>query len=155
VLGCDSSAGPRREQAPTPRSPAAAGSEPPVTQAAPSSHAPSAAPSTPSEPPARKRLDVPAPYGHLPVAGYPDAVVSLPRGAESPRPIVVATHGNYDTPEWQCKTWREIVGDRAFILCPRGIARPDSPAPDDIRFTYSNNQELERELSAGLAALQA
>jgi dienelactone hydrolase len=91
----------------------------------------------------------------LPLLGHPAAVVSLPLGAESPRPVVVATHGNYDRPEWQCEVWREIVGDKAFVLCPRGIARPDSPSPDDIRFTYSNNQALERELVAGLDALRA
>jgi len=69
--------------------------------------------------------------------------------------VVLATHGNYDRPEWQCEVWRGIIGDRAFILCPRGIARPDSPSADDTRFTYVNNQELEKEIEAGLTALRA
>lgn len=91
----------------------------------------------------------------LKVEGWEDAVVSVPRGATGPRPIALATHGNYDRPEWQCEVWRGIIGDRGFILCPRGFARKDSPSPDDIRFTYANNGELEKEIDAGLAALRA
>lgn len=89
----------------------------------------------------------------LTVPGYPEASVSLPLGATSKRPVVVAAHGNYDRPEWQCDVWRGIIGDRAFILCPRGIQRPDSPSAADIRFTYENNEELEKELDMGLFAL--
>lgn len=69
--------------------------------------------------------------------------------------MVIATHGNYDRPEWQCAVWREIVGDSAFILCPRGIPRADSPSSSDVRFTYASNQALEQELDAALAALRA
>lgn len=85
---------------------------------------------------------------------YGEAIVSLPLGATSKRPIVVATHGNYDRPEWQCEVWREIIGNRAFILCPRGVQRPDSPSPSDIRFTYESNDSLEKEIDAGLYALR-
>jgi pimeloyl-ACP methyl ester carboxylesterase len=91
----------------------------------------------------------------LPVERYADAVVSLPLGARSKRPVVVATHGNYDRPEWQCEVWREIVGDDVFVLCPRGFARPDSPTSADIRFSYQTNRALEGELDAALAALKA
>jgi dienelactone hydrolase len=154
VLGCDSSAGTRREEAPDPRSPAIGPHEPSPALPASSAPSPVASPA-PSAKPVRKLLKASSPFVHLTLIGLPPAVVSLPIGADSPRPIVIATHGNYDRPEWQCEVWREIVGDDAFILCPRGIARPDSPAPDDIRFTYSNNQALEKEVVAGLAALRA
>jgi pimeloyl-ACP methyl ester carboxylesterase len=100
-------------------------------------------------------LEAAAPFVDLPIAGFPAAVVSLPLGAKGKRPVLVATHGNFDRPEWQCLVWREIVGDRAFVLCPRGSARRDSPAGDDARFTYDTNLALEREVSAGLAALHA
>ncbi|WP_394823143.1 alpha/beta hydrolase [Pendulispora albinea] len=100
-------------------------------------------------------LEADRPYMDLDVSGFGPAVVSVPRGATEARPIVLATHGNYDRPEWQCQVWREIVGDGAFILCPRGIARRDSPSPKDIRFTYANGKALEREIDAGLAALRA
>ncbi len=91
----------------------------------------------------------------LPVEGFGPAVVSVPLGAGGRRPVVIATHGNYDRPEWQCEVWRGIVGDRAFVLCPRGVARTDSPSREDVRFTYASNQALERETVAALAALRA
>lgn len=124
----------------------------PTGSAAPPSPAP---PPLAPPPPPRLRLEAPGPFVELPVAGHPAAVVSLPLGAEGRRPVVIATHGNYDRPEWQCEVWRGIIGDRAFILCPRGAARADSPSPDDIRFTYSTNQALGKEVDAGLEALQA
>ena len=89
----------------------------------------------------------------LDVKGFDEAIASLPLGARGKRPVIIATHGNYDRPEWQCEVWREIVGDRAFVLCPRGTRRPDSPSASDVRFTYDSNQALEREVDAALAAL--
>src|ERR1019366_9224942 len=38
----------------------------------------------------------------LTVEGFPDAVISMPLGAASPRPVVVATHGMWDFPEGLC-----------------------------------------------------
>jgi dienelactone hydrolase len=115
--------------------------------------APAPTPSPVAAPPKPQPLEASAGIVDFAVPGYPAAVVSLPLGATSRRPIVVATHGNYDRPEWQCAVWRDIVGSRAFVLCPRGVARPDSPGPDDVRFTYEHNAILERELDAGLEAL--
>jgi dienelactone hydrolase len=100
-------------------------------------------------------LAAPGPFIELPIEGHPAAVVSVPVGATRPRPVVLATHGNFDRPEWQCQVWRDIAGPDVFVLCPRGLARRDSPGPDDIRFTYENNQALEREIRAGLDALRA
>src|SRR5690606_13009554 len=88
----------------------------------------------------------------LPVAGFGDAVVSLPLGARAPRPVVLAVHGNYDRPDFQCMTWRAIVQDRGFVLCPRGVARRDSPGPDDVRFTFEG--KLAAELDGAVAALR-
>ena len=99
-------------------------------------------------------LEAPSPFLEMEVEGHGTAIVSVPRGATSRRPVLVATHGNYDRPEWQCEVWRGIVGDRGFVLCPRGNARPDSPAPDDIRFTYPQNAALEKEIDDDLAALR-
>ncbi|MCC6527035.1 MAG: hypothetical protein IT373_30590, partial [Polyangiaceae bacterium] len=89
----------------------------------------------------------------LPLDGFGPAVVAVPLGAQPPRPVVVAAHGNYDRPEWQCAEWADIVGDRAFVLCPRGVARPDSPRGGEQRFTYRDGAALEREVAVGLAAL--
>jgi pimeloyl-ACP methyl ester carboxylesterase len=124
-----------------------------ATAPAPAPEPPAFAP--PPPPPEPVTLEASAPLVELAVEGHGAAVVSLPLGARGKRPVVIATHGNYDRPEWQCEVWREIVGDAAFVLCPRGAARPDSPSRDDIRFTYDNNQALEREIDAGLAALGA
>ena len=162
LAGCDGSAGGRQ---PSPAlAPAGAPSGPsnrpqradsppdaPVAAAAPGSSASASPPgSAPSPPP---RLDAPAPFADLPVDGFAPAVVALPVGARGRLPVLLATHGNYDRPEWQCEVWREIIGRRGFVLCPRGVARPDSPGGDDIRFTYTNNQALEREIAAAMAAL--
>ncbi|XXY45512.1 hypothetical protein WME91_36465 [Sorangium sp. So ce269] len=95
------------------------------------------------------------PFVELAVEGFPSAVVSVPIGATARRPVLIASHGNYDRPEWQCQVWRGIAGDGAFVLCPRGVARSDSPSASDVRFTYESNARLEQEIDAGLAALRA
>jgi len=89
------------------------------------------------------------------VDGFAEAVVSLPLGTRDRKPVVLATHGNYDTPEWQCQAWRDIVESNAFVLCPRGAARSDSPSRSDIRYHYLSNQHLEREIDASVNALRA
>jgi pimeloyl-ACP methyl ester carboxylesterase len=124
---------------------------------APARHSPPEVPPAPAGAPEREPAPLQAaePFVDLPIEGYPAAVVSLPRGATQRRPVLVATHGNFDRPEWQCMVWREIVGDRAFVLCPRGFARRDSPRGDDARFSYQTNRTLEGEARAGLAALHA
>jgi pimeloyl-ACP methyl ester carboxylesterase len=90
----------------------------------------------------------------LSVTDFRDAVVSLPLGAKSPRPVVIALHGNYDRPEWQCDVWRTVTSAFPFILCPRGIPRPDAPPPLD-RFTYGKGADVQREIDAALVALEA
>jgi predicted esterase len=167
LAACDGSAGGRQ---PSPAvAPAGAPTSPsnrsqrddsppgaPVATAAPGSSASAdrAAGSPPgSAPSAPPPLDAPAAFVDLPVDGFAPAVAALPIGARGRLPVLLATHGNYDRPEWQCEVWREIIGRRGFVLCPRGVARPDSPGSDDIRFTYTNNQALEREIAAAMAAL--
>jgi dienelactone hydrolase len=96
-----------------------------------------------------------APLLSLAVAGFGDAIVSVPVGTTRKRPVLVAVHGNYDRPEWQCQVWRAIVGDRGFVLCPRGVPRKDSPSEDDIRFTFESGVKVAAELDADRAALVA
>ena len=84
----------------------------------------------------------------LPVPGFSDAVVSIPLGATSPRPVVVATHGLWDFPEGLCDNWRWIVGNRAWVVCPRGDPMPDKT------FRYKNGPALAKEIDAGLRALE-
>jgi hypothetical protein len=67
----------------------------------------------------------------MPVAGFANAVLVSPVGATKAMPLVVAVLGIGDTPESQCKAWREIMGQRAFILCPRFTPHfvPAQPQP--------------------------
>lgn len=79
-------------------------------------------------------LDAPAPTSTLAVPGYGDAVVVAPPGVTTPAPVLVAVLGIGDTPESQCMTWRELVGQRAFVLCPRGLphyVREQREAPSE------------------------
>ncbi|AUX39377.1 uncharacterized protein SOCE26_007660 [Sorangium cellulosum] len=155
ALGCDR---PGRAAGTAPAPPSAAPA-PALEIAAPAADggAPPAAPladaAAPPAGPAPLRAD--APLVELPVEGFASAVVSVPIGATARRPVLIASHGNYDRPEWQCEVWRGIAGDGVFILCPRGVARRDSPTASDVRFTYESNARLEQELDAGLAALRA
>ncbi|MBN1610473.1 MAG: hypothetical protein JW940_27840 [Polyangiaceae bacterium] len=98
-------------------------------------------------------LDADAALVALPVQGFRDAVVSVPIGAAEPRPIVVALHGNFDRPEWQCDVMREITHGFAFILCPRGIPRRDVSKSLD-RWEYGSVKQLQKELDAGLSAVR-
>ena len=107
------------------------------------------------EPPGTPPLAAPVPLVDLPVPGFAAAVVSLPRHAQGLRPVLVAAHGNYDRPEWQCETWRQLVGDRGFVLCPRGLRRRDSPSRSDPRFEYGSGAAFEQEINAALMALQS
>ena len=90
----------------------------------------------------------------LEVPGFSPAIVALPLGASSRKPVVVALHGNFDRPDWQCSVWAPIVAARAFVLCPRGAARRDVPKSWD-RWEYHSGKAVQAELDAGIAALHA
>jgi predicted esterase len=106
------------------------------------------------EKPGLAALQAPGPFVALPVPNFRDAVVSVPLGATEPRPVVVALHGNFDRPEWQCEVWRDITSGFPFVLCPRGVPRTDVPKSLD-RWTYGAAQKVEDELVASLEALRA
>lgn len=92
------------------------------------------------------------PLQTLPVPGFGAAVVSVPLGTRTPRPVVIALHGNYDRPEWQCEVWRDITAGFPWVLCPRGIPRGDAPKSAD-RWTYSTAAKALEELRAALDSL--
>jgi predicted esterase len=114
---------------------------------------PPSAPPSPSPPVGLAPLEG-APFVTLPVQGFGDAVVSLPLGATSPRAIVLALHGNFDRPEWQCEVWRRITRGEVFVLCPRGVPRRDVP-PSMDRWEWGSLAKTKAELVAALAALRA
>ena len=95
-----------------------------------------------------------APIVELAVPGYDAALVSLPLGASSPRPLLVAAHGAGDRAEYHCELWRGIVGDRAFVLCPQG-RRTDARVPHaEAAYYYPDHLALDKELAAATAALR-
>jgi predicted esterase len=107
----------------------------------------------PSPPAALAPLAAPSPLVDLPVPNHYDAVVSLPAGATSRRPIIVVAHGAGDRPEWQCELWRRIVQNRAFILCPRGFPTNPYVPPQLTGYFYPTHLALGREISLALEAL--
>lgn len=99
-------------------------------------------------------LTSPAPIVELAVPGHDAALVSLPLGATSPRPLLVAAHGAGDRAEYHCELWRGIVGDRAFVLCPQG-RRTDARVPHaEAAYYYPDHLALDKELVAATAALR-
>lgn len=89
----------------------------------------------------------------LSVPGFGDAVVSLPLGTREARPIVLALHGNFDRPEWQCEVWRGITQGEVFVLCPRGVPRRDVPKSYD-RWEWGSLAKTKAEVAAALDALR-
>jgi hypothetical protein len=87
----------------------------------------------------------------LPVPGFGPATVALPLAAKTPRPIAVVLHGAADRPEWQCGSFRGVLGGRLFIVCPQGKPRLDLAG----RFGLGNPDETAAELRAALKALKA
>jgi predicted esterase len=59
---------------------------------------------------------------------------------------VVAAHGAGGAPEWDCEYWNRLVGDRAFVLCPRGTAMGQGS------FYYKQHYALGAEVAAAAAA---
>jgi hypothetical protein len=87
-----------------------------------------------------ERLDLP---------GGDVALVSVPLGATGPRPVMVASHGAGDRPEWACGGWRGVTSAYPFIVCPQG-----APASDG-RFYWQSTAHLTRVVDKALVALRA
>lgn len=102
-------------------------------------------------------------FAHLPVAGYLPAVVAWPAVAAAdgdekaarPLPVVVAAHGSFDQPEWNCEVFQRVVRGSAVVVCPRGRLRWDTPAePRLLRFYFpSTGGWLGREVEAARKTL--
>ena len=100
-------------------------------------------------------LASPTPFVDLPVPRHGSAVVSVPLGARSPRPVMVIAHGAGDRPEWQCGAWREIVQNRGFLLCLRGFPTDPYAPPQQQGYFFADHHALGREMSLALEALAA
>ncbi len=89
----------------------------------------------------------------LPVKGFNDAALVPPSGPGA-RPVVIGLHGNFDRPEWLCGAMSEVVAGEAWLLCPRGRLRRDTPRKWD-RWTYPSRRRLRAEIKAALKTLEA
>jgi poly(3-hydroxybutyrate) depolymerase len=96
-------------------------------------------------------LTAPSWTTQLPVKGFGPATVALPLGATGPRPIVVVLHGARDRAQWQCGSFRGVLGGHVFILCPQGIAQ----SAEGGLYGLGSFDDSVAELRAGLAALKA
>lgn len=95
-------------------------------------------------------LTAPAWTTQLAVKGFGPATVALPLGATGPRPLVVVLHGSRDRADWQCGSFRGVLGGRVFILCPQGVQSEQQGL-----YGLGSVDDAEAELRAGLAALKA
>jgi pimeloyl-ACP methyl ester carboxylesterase len=85
--------------------------------------------------------------------GFEPAFVVVPPGKER-RPLLVATHGAWDRADWHCAMWQGVVGDRAFVLCPRGKrVSALQPGPEALYY-YPTHFYIEREIEAALGAMR-
>jgi len=94
-------------------------------------------------------------FTNLVVPPFPPAVVSVPNGATSARPLLVVLHGTGDRPDWNCDAWRHITGAQGFVLCPRGDDDPRESTPGDHRYTLRGGAHLRAYLHAAIDALAA
>ncbi|MEZ4229199.1 MAG: hypothetical protein R3B89_08550 [Polyangiaceae bacterium] len=90
----------------------------------------------------------------LDVPEFLPSVVWIPRGSRR-KPLLVATHGAGGRPEAHCERWRELVGDRAFVLCVRGAKINRSEPLSVSRHYYPDHLWLGRAIDANLAAFEA
>ena len=107
--------------------------------------------SSPSSPPLAAATEV----IDLAVPGHRAAVVSVPLRTTAPRPLLVVAHGAGGRPEPHCAFWRDLLGARGFLLCPRGVLLGAYAAPADQGYFYPDHHALEREVLAAIDALRA
>ncbi len=124
----------------------------PGTVSAPSATARAAVP-RPLGQPGLSALASDAPFIELEVEGAKPVVVSLPLGSTTARPVLVATHGAGARATVHCAMWRGIVGDRDFIVCPRGTAMWPYDPPHESGYFYDGHPALGVEIAAVLQAL--
>jgi predicted esterase len=81
------------------------------------------------------------------------AYVTLPTGATTKRPVIVAIHGAVDVPGLMCGAWRLIADVYAFVVCPAG-----TPIGADVpgrKYVWSGTEQIEKRALEALAALAA
>jgi predicted esterase len=85
---------------------------------------------------------------HFKLEGGDEASVTVPLGATTPRPVLIAVHGAGDRPEWACGGWRMIVDAYAFVICPQGVPVGNG------RFSWGSADQIARIVDKALPALR-
>jgi predicted esterase len=85
---------------------------------------------------------------HFKLEGGDEASVTVPLGATTPRPVLIAVHGAGDRPEWACGGWRMIVDAYAFVICPQGVPVGNG------RFSWGSPDQIARIVDKALPALR-
>ena len=89
----------------------------------------------------------------LPVEGFHTTVYVPPKSRDAkPHPVTIVLHGNFDRPEWQCDTWRDVAASHGWVLCPRGVPTPWAEKSAD-RWMYRGADRTLTEIDAALTAL--
>jgi len=101
------------------------------------------------------RLEMEGSFVELEVPGHRPAWVGVPRDTRSPAPVLVVSHGAGGRPEPHCAFWRKVVGERGFLLCPRGVALGTARDGEEQGYFFPNHHALDREVVAALSALAA
>jgi hypothetical protein len=52
------------------------------------------------------------------LTSFEPSLVAVPVGARFARPVVVALHGQTETPQASCQVWQTITAQSYFVLCP-------------------------------------
>lgn len=105
-------------------------------------------------PPLPDAPELPARPQSLEVTGYnPASHVAPDDYSHWPKPVVIVLHGNFDRPEWECSTWREVAGFYGWVLCPRGVRTPWASLAED-RWTYRGSGIVRSEIEAAMSALE-
>ena len=91
----------------------------------------------------------------LPVPTFPNAVVSLPNGATSSRPILLVFHADDEQSERACETWRAITKARGFVVCPRDQDDVQPQPAHRDRFARRGGVSLRSFVVAVLESLEA
>lgn len=84
-----------------------------------------------------------------------EAKLAVPLGAQKPRALLIALHGEVDRPEWQCGSYRGITHGRSFILCPAGSAGPDESARELRAAISATKQRFGAHVARGPVVLAA
>ena len=72
-----------------------------------------------------------SPREQLELSQFDSSSVVVPVGTRRARPVIIAIHGQSDSPEVDCNAWSTIANNSYFVLCPSLRSKatgPDKPA---------------------------